>query len=405
MRYSQGLIKTFKETPREADSISSALLLRGGFIDQETSGIYSLLPLGWRVIAKISQIIREEMDAIGGQEVLLPAMQPKELWEESGRWETFDPPLFKFKDRHDKEFALGSTHEEVIVDILRDRISSYKELPQMLYQIQTKFRNEQRSTGGLLRTREFIMKDAYSFHRNDEDLEKFYQKVIEAYHKIFRRSGIEARMVEAHSGSIGGKRSNEFMLLSKTGEDKIYLCGACDWSVNLEVTRDVKTCPACAGTVTQANAIEVAHIFYLGDIYSKKMKATFTDEDGHQKPLIMGCYGIGIPRLAAAIVEANHDEKGIIWPEKIAPYSLVLIDLTNGKADKIYDELTKAGIEVLYDDRSESAGVKFAEADLLGIPYRAVVSEKTGDQIELKKRDSDKSSLIELDKLIDQLRK
>lgn len=405
MRYSKSFIKTYKETPREAENISSALLLRGGYIDQETSGIYSLLPLGWRVAQKISMIIREEMDLIGGQEVFLPSMQPRELWEETDRWDKMDPPLFKFKDRHEKDFVLGSTHEEVIVDLARDRISSYKELPQMLYQIQTKFRNEIRSTGGLLRTREFLMKDAYSFHKNDEDLEKYYRKIVESYHKIFKRCGVEARMVEAHSGSIGGKRSNEFMLLSETGEGKIYLCGACDWAVNLEVTRDVKTCPGCGGQIKESNAIEVAHIFYLGDLYSKKMNATFTDEDGKQKPFIMGCYGIGIPRLAAGIVEANHDEKGIIWPENISPYPLILIDLTNGQAEKVYDELTKKDIEVLYDDRDVSAGVKFSDADLLGITWRAVISEKTGDKIEVKKRDEEKSSLITLDKFIEQLRK
>jgi len=403
MKYSKSLIKTYKETPREAENISSALLLRGGFIDQETSGVYSLLPLGWKVVQKISQIIREEMEAIGGQEVFLPSMQPKELWESTDRWDKMDPPLFKFKDRHQKDFVLGSTHEEVIVDLVRDRISSYKELPQMLYQIQTKFRNEIRSTGGLLRTREFLMKDAYSFHESEKDLDDYYQKVIDAYHKIFKCCGVEARLVEAHAGSIGGKRSNEFMLLSETGEDKIYLCGACDWAVNLEVTRDVKTCPGCGGQIKQANAIEVAHIFYLGDLYSKKMNATFTDENGKQKPFAMGCYGIGIPRLAAAIVEGSHDEKGIVWPEKVSPYRVILIDLTNGKAKEVYDELTNSGIDVLYDDREVAAGVKFSDADLLGIPWRVIVSEKTGDKIEVKKREEENSNLIMLDKFINSL--
>jgi len=404
MRYLQSLIKTFKETPREADSISSALLTRGGYIDQETSGIYTLLPIGWKVLQKISQIIREEMDAIGGQEILMPAIQPKELWEETGRWDNMDPPLFKFKDRHEKDFALGATHEEVIVDLVRDRISSYKELPLMLYQIQAKFRNEQRSTGGLLRTREFLMKDAYSFHTSEEDLEDYYQKVIAAYHKIFKRSGVEARMVESHAGSIGGKRSNEFMLLSETGENKIYMCGACDWAVNLEVTSDVRTCPACGGEIIQANAIEVAHIFYLGDLYSKKMQANFTDKDGKEKPFMMGCYGIGVPRLMAAIIEANHDEKGIIWPKTIAPFQVYLVDLAGNNGDEIYNKLQKEGIEVLFDDREVGAGVKFADADLLGIPNRLVISEKTGDKIELKKRNADKSSLITLDKVIAELR-
>lgn len=393
MKYSKAFIKTFKETPKEADNISSALLLRGGFIDQEMSGVYSLLPLGLKVADRISNIIREEMDKIGGMEILMPAMQPKELWGETGRWDKMDPPLFKFKDRHEKDIALGSTHEEVIVDLVRDRIESFKELPQMLYQIQTKFRNEVRSTGGLLRVREFLMKDAYSFHTSDEDFQEYYQKVVEAYKNIFSRSGVEARMVEAHSGSIGGKRSNEFMLLSETGEDTIYLCGACDWAVNAELTTDIKTCPACGGVVKQVKAIEVAHIFDLGDLYSKKMGALFTDEGGKKKPFIMGCYGIGIGRLLASIVEASHDENGIIWPKTVAPFRAYLIDLSGGKADKIYDELVKNNIEVLYDDREVSAGVKFADADLLGIPYRLVVSKKTGDQIEIKQRTKKESHL------------
>jgi len=404
MRYSKSFIKTFKEAPREAENISSALLLRGSFIDQEMSGVYTLLPLGWRVADKISDIIRDEMNEIGGQEILMPAMQPRELWEETSRWDKMDPPLFKLKDRHEKDFALGSTHEEVIVDLARDRISSYKELPQILYQIQTKFRNEQRSTGGLLRTREFLMKDAYSFHRDEGELDAYYQKVIQTYHKIFKRCGVEARLVKAHSGSIGGKRSNEFMILSETGESKIFICGACDWAVTLEVTTDVKTCPGCGGQIKVANAIEVAHIFYLGDLYSKKMKATFTDEDGRQKPFIMGCYGIGIPRLMAAIVEANHDENGIIWPETIAPYKAYLVDLTEGKADKIYEELLKAKAEVFYDDREISAGVKFADADLLGFPYRLVVSEKTSEgKTEVKKRTEKNLRILAVDNLIDEL--
>lgn len=404
MRYSKSFIKTFKETPREADNISVGFLLRGGFIDQEMSGVYTLLPLGWKVADKISDIIREEMDKINGQEILMPAMQPRELWEETDRWDKMDPPLFKLKDRHEKDIALGSTHEEVIVDLARDRIESFKELPQMLYQIQTKFRNEQRSTGGLLRTREFLMKDAYSFHASEEDFRTYYKKVQEAYKQIFKRCGVEVRMVEAHSGSIGGKQSSEFMLLSETGESKIYMCGACDWGVTVEVTTDVKTCPACAGAVKEAQAIEVAHIFDLGDLYSKKMGAFFTDKDSKKKPFIMGCYGIGIGRLLTSVVEASHDENGIIWPKTIAPYDVYLIDLTGGKADKIYEKLLEAKVEVFYDDRDASAGVKFADADLLGFPYRLVMSNKTPDgKIEVKKRDEKEPEILAVDKLIDEL--
>ena len=404
MRYSKSFIKTFKETPREAENISSGLLLRGGFIDQEMSGVYTLLPLGWKVTDKISDIIREEMDKIDGQEILMPAMQPRELWEETDRWDKMDPPLFKLKDRHEKDIALGSTHEEVIVNLARDRIESFKELPQMLYQIQTKFRNEQRSTGGLLRTREFLMKDAYSFHISEDDLKKYYQKVVEAYKNIFHRCGVETRMVEAHPGSIGGRSSSEFMLLSETGESTIYLCGACDWAVTAELVTDVKSCPACGGVVKTAKAIEVAHIFDLGDLYSKKMAAFFTDKNGQKKPFVMGCYGIGIGRLLASVVEASHDESGIIWPETIAPYDVYLIDLTGGKADKIYEKLLAAKVEVFYDDRDVSPGVKFADADLLGFPYRLVISDKTPDgKIEVKKRDEKEPKILAVDKIIDQL--
>ena len=409
MIYSKSFIKTQKETSKDADSISSALLTRGCFIDKEISGIYSILPLGEKVIQKIADIIREEMNHIGGQEISMPALQPKELWDESGRWNKMDPPLFKLKDRHDKELALGSTHEEVIVDLVRDRISSFKDLPQMLYQIQTKFRNEMRSTGGLLRVREFLMKDAYSFHSKEEDFNQYYQKVTEAYQKIFKRVGINARMVEANSGSIGGNKSNEFMLLSETGEDKVYLCGGCDWAANAELVTNIKKCPACGGEIKQSNAIEIAHIFMLGDLYSKKMAAAFTDTDGKNKHFIMGCYGIGIGRLMAAIVEANHDEAGIIWPESIAPANVYLAELKSGEGKRVCDELIKEGIEVLYDDRDVSAGVKFSDADLLGIPFRLVVSEKTGDKIEIKKRGDPpaggESRVISLDKAIEELRK
>lgn len=405
MRYSKSFIKTFKEAPREAENISTALLLRGGFIDKEASGIYSFLPMGWRVTQKISQIIREEMNNLGGQEILMPSMQPKELWLETERWDKMEPPLFKVKDRHEKEFALASTHEEAIVDLMRDRISSFRELPFMLYQIQEKFRNELRFTGGLLRTREFLMKDAYSFHADQKDFDDFYKKVIAAYEKIFERCGLKIKLVEAHSGSIGGKKSNEFMVLSEAGEDRIFLCGACDWAANAELVKDFRSCPACGGEIKEARAIEVGHVFALGDLYSKKMKATFTDRDGKEKNFIMGCYGIGIGRLLSAAVEENHDNKGIIWPAEIAPARVYLIDLEGSQGEKIYDTLSKSGIEVLFDDREVSAGVKFSDADLLGLPYRIVISEKTlkENKVELKKRDSKESTLIDIDKVSQEL--
>ena len=401
MRYSQAFIKTTKESPRGVDTISAALLIRAGFIDQEMSGVYSLLPLGWRVMQKITAIIRNEMDAIGGQEINLPTLQPKELWQESDRWNKIDPPLFKLKDRHGKDLALGSTHEEVIVDLVRDRINSYHELPQMLYQIQNKFRNELRSTGGLLRVREFLMKDAYSFHQSQKDLDNYYQKVIVAYKKIYSQAGLNVHLVEADPGTIGGKKSHEFMAIAETGEDKFYLCGACDFAVNLELATELKKCPACGGQVKINKAIEVGHIFMLGDLYSKKMKANFMNEDGKQKPLVMGCYGIGIGRLMGAVAEICHDQQGLIWPNKIAPSQVYLAELIKGKGEKIYQDLISAGIEVLYDDREVSAGIKFADADLLGIPVRLVISEKTlkVSKVEMKLRNEKEVKFVDMAKI------
>ena len=407
MKFSGRFVKTFKEKPKEAENISAELLLRGNFIDKEASGIYSLLPLGWRVIKKISDIIREEMDAINGQEIMMPTLQPKELWLETDRWDHMDPPLFKLKDRHDKEFTIGPTHEEVIVDIVRDRVSSFRDLPFMLYQIQTKFRNEQRSTGGLLRVREFLMKDAYSFHADEKEFNEYFQKVVEAYCKIFKRCGVEVRLVEAHSGSIGGKKSNEFMVLAENGEDEIFLCSTCEWAANVEIVTDAKKCPSCGGEIKKAKAIEVGHIFMLGDLYSKKMGANFTDQNGNKKPIIMGCYGIGIGRLAATIVEISHDDKGIIWPEKIAPYEVHLISLDQDEAtEKLYRQLLDADIEVLYDDRKESAGVKFADADLIGIPMRITISQKTisDESCEIKERGKEDLKMVKLDSVIEHLR-
>jgi prolyl-tRNA synthetase len=408
MKLSEIFFKTFKEKPKETDNISAALLTQAGFIDKEASGIYSILPLGWRVMQKIVKIIEEEMDAIGGQEMQMPTLQPKELWLETDRWDHMDPPLFKLKDRHEKEFTIGPTHEEVIVDLIRDRVSSFRDLPFMLYQIQTKFRNELRSTGGLLRVREFLMKDAYSFHADEKDFNDYYQKVISTYQKIFERCGVKARLVEAHSGSIGGKKSSEFMVLAKNGESDIYLCEDCGWAATTEIIKEAKECPKCSHTVKMTKAIEVGHIFMLGTLYSQKMGATFTDQEGNKKPIIMGCYGIGIGRLVATIVEASHDDKGIIWPKIVAPYEVYLISLDQDEAaGKLYRELLDADIETLYDDRKESAGIKFADADLIGIPIRITLSEKTvaDKSCELKKRNEEEMRLIKLDQVIDEIKK
>lgn len=364
MRQSELFARTKKQPPKDAEVISHKLLVRGDFIDQLTAGVYSFLPLGWRVFRKIEQIIREEMDMIGGQEVFLPVLAPKKIWEETNRWKTMEPPLFKLKDRHQKELALGSTHEEVITDLARKRIKSYKDLPFYLYQIQDKFRNEMRSSGGLLRVREFIMKDLYSFHASEKDLEKYYEKVKGAYIKIFQRCGLKVVPIEAESGAIGGTLSHEFISI---------------------------------------NNIESGHTFNLGIKYSEAMGAYFSDTDGRKKPIVMGCYGIGLGRLMAAIVEVYHDEKGIIWPRSVAPFNVHLIRIESNKkikeiGEKIYNTLQKKQIEVLYDDKEESAGVKFAEADLIGIPLRIVISEKTlkKDSVEFKKRNEKKTKLVKI---------
>jgi len=405
MKYSELFGKSLKAVPKRAEAISHQYLLKGGFIDQLSAGIYSFLPLGWRVHQKIENIIREEMKAIGGQELFLPSLQPKSLWQETDRWDDMDPPLFKLEDQHQKEYALGSTHEEVITDLVRRFINSYKDLPLYLFQIQNKFRNEIRATGGLLRTREFIMKDLYSFHANEKDLDDYYQKVIKAYKKIFTRCGFVVKVVEAASGTIGGDVSHEFMMLCSTGEDKILFCSKCDFATSKEA---LKKCPKCRSSLKEGCSIENGHIFKLGTKYSKSMGAYFVDQKGKKKLIWMGCYGIGLGRLMATIIEAHHDKKGIIWPKEVAPYlvHLICLDEDNIKeTDEIYEKLMKEGIEVLYDDRKNvSAGVKFADADLIGIPYRLVVSKKTKGKIEFKERKEKKTELLTIPELIKKLK-
>ncbi len=396
--------KTLKKAPKEAKIASHKLLLRGDFISQLASGIYSFLPLGYRIHRKIDEVVREEKNAIGGQEVYLPSLQPKENCQNTDRWDHMDPPLFKIKDRHKKEFVLGPTHEEVITDLLKGQVQSYKDLPVYLYQIQTKFRNEMRFAGGLLRAREFVMKDLYSFHPDKKDLDKFFNKVLLAYDKIFKRCGLKAIKSEASGGVFTKEKTYEFQVMSKEGEDKIIYCPKCNWATNLEVTK-IKAgqkCPKCESKLVKANSIEVGHTFRLGTKYSKALNLYFRDKKGEKKPVVMGCYGIGLGRLMAAIVEINHDDKGIIWPKEVAPFQIHLIQIEDNQkikkaAEKLYRDLQNKAVEVLYDDRNDkSAGEKFAEADLIGIPVRVVVSEKTlkNNSIEVKKRDENKTCLI-----------
>jgi len=407
MKQSQLFLKTSRESSKEAEAISHQFLLRGFFIDQLTSGVWSFLPLGWRVHKKIENIIRQELNAIGGQEVSLPVMQPKNIWLKSGRWETMDPPLFKFKDRHGKELTLGPTHEEVITLLAKKFIQSYKDLPFALYQIQTKFRNEMRATGGLLRTREFVMKDLYSFHTDKKDLDEYYQKVLNAYERIYERCGFSPIALEAETGAIGGYESHEFLVGAESGEDKILICPMCAWKNKEEKTGKIEKCPDCGKNLEIRNGIEVGHIFKLGAKYSQALDLNYLDKNGKKQFVEMGCYGIGVGRLMATAIEAHHDVSGIIWPEEIAPfkYHLLVFDQDDKQikdfADDVYQKLLKTNNEVLYDDRQVSPGIKLKDADLIGIPYRLIISKKTGEQIEVKKREEKESKLIDFKKLIE----
>jgi len=402
MRQSKLFYKTKKQAPRDAEVISHKLLVRADFIEQLAAGVWTYLPLGWRVHQKIAGIIREEMNAIEGQEIHMPAMQPKDIWEISGRWDKIDPPLFKFQDRHKKWLCLGPTHEEVVTTLAKTRIESYKDLPMAVYQIQNKFRNEMRSTGGLLRVREFVMKDLYSFHAKREDLDDYYEKVLRAYKNIFSRCSLEAVAVEASSGTIGGNVCHEFMVLAKSGEDKVLICEKCGWAANLDLG-NLKKCKKCGANLKEEKAIEAGHIFKLDNVYSKKMDLKFSDEAGRKKQVLMGCYGIGLGRLEATVAEALSDKHGLVWPESLSPFNAHLINLNSDlkRSDEVYQILIKKGIDVLYDDRSEvSAGEKLTEADLLGISHRLVVSKKTKKQVEYKKRDEKGAKVIDLEEAI-----
>ena len=408
MRYSKLFGKTIKEAPTGAEAESHKLLAKAGFIDQLMTGVFSFLPLGWRVHRKIEGIIREEMNNIGAHEVFLPTLQKKEQWLETKRWNTMEPPLFKFKDRHGRELALGPTHEEVITDLARRFIQSYRDLPLAVYQIQNKFRNEMRATGGLLRVKEFVMKDLYSFHETEDDLANYFKKVKDAYHKIFKRCRLAAIPSMASGGTIGGITTYEFQVPSPAGEDKILFCKDCKFAVTKGAKEIVvgQVCPQCKkANLEEISAIEIGHIFNLGTEYSEKMGATFTNTKGKQKPIWMGCYGIGLGRLMAAIVEVHHDDKGIIWPKAVAPYQihLLAINIENPKVvkktEELYKELQKKKIEVLYDDRTDvSAGEKLVVADLIGIPTRVVVSEESLKvrSIEVKERNKKEAKIVSL---------
>lgn len=564
MRTSQLLLATLKETPADAEIVSHQLMLRAGMIRRVAAGIYNLLPLGLKVVQKIERIVRGEMNRAGAQELLMPAVQPAELWRESGRWEEYGPELLRFKDRHQRDFCLGPTHEEVITNIIRHEVNSYRQLPMNLYQVQTKFRDEIRPRFGVMRGREFIMKDAYSFDIDKAGLQRSYDSMYAAYERIFTRCGLEFRVVEADSGAIGGKTSHEFHVLADSGEDAIAICKQCNYAANVELApapapsaerapptqqlrpvdtaeqhtvesvakflgidtskvaktllvkgtegvvaviirgdhelnsvkaekipsiakplefvdpqevpqiagcdvgsigprgleipviadhaavnmadfvcganinnqhltgvnwgRDIPepeaadlrkvvdgdTCPNhCANSALEIKrGIEVGHVFQLGTKYSEAMNATCLDENGDSVVILMGCYGIGVTRVAAAAIEQNHDDKGIIWPDSIAPFEVVIVPIGLNKSetvrktsDLIYTKLLDAGFDVLIDDRNERPGVMFAEMDLIGIPHRLVVGERGLNKgtIEYKHRRAEQSEEFPVDEIVQTL--
>jgi prolyl-tRNA synthetase len=404
MKFSNGGIKTLREI-NEA-SKNAALLLKGGFIDQLSAGVYTYLPLGKKVLSKIENIIREEMNAAGGQEVIMPVLQPKENWQKTGRWDSLDV-LYKFTSFYSKsEVALGPTHEEVVAPLAKKYINSYKDLPLYLYQIQTKFRDEKRPKSGLLRGREFLMKDLYSFHATEKDLDRYYEVMANSYHKIFERCGLGGITYYTFaSGGSFSKYSHEFQTECATGEDTIYLCDKCNVAVNKEIVAEQKECPGCGNKkLKEIKAIEVGNIFKLGTKYSKPFDLNYMDENNKLQEVVMGCYGIGLGRVMGAVAEIFNDDKGLIWPASIAPFDIHLLDLggVNKETGDIYTKLTKAGYDVLWDDREEAAGVKLGDADLLGIPLRIVVSPKTlaEGKIEVKLRAAHETNLVTLESFL-----
>ena len=412
MQLSKYPLITYKETPVDAELTSHQLMLRAGLIKKLASGLFSWMPIGLKVLRKIERIVREEMDRSGAYEVSMPAIQPADLWQETGRWEAYGNLLLKMEDRQGRLFCFGPTHEEVITDIVRNELKTYRQMPVNFYQIQTKFRDEIRPRFGVMRAREFLMKDAYSFHLDQPSLDLEYENMGATYNTIFTRLELDFRKVRADSGEIGGSVSHEYHVLADSGEDEIGYCDEEDYAANVEMIEG-NTAPN-GGKLSFTRGIEVGHIFQLGDKYSKSMNCTVLNDKGDSIYPLMGCYGIGISRIMASSIEQNHDESGIIWPEPLAPFQIIIValnknteDTTLTKSRKIYHQLMESGYEVLLDDRNERAGVKFADADLLGIPKRLIVSERGLDNqtIELNFRDGKNKSDVPFEQLVDYLEK
>ena len=422
MLVSKLLLATQRESPSDADTISHQLMIRAGLIRQVASGIYNWLPTGKLVLNKVEDIVRKNMNQSGALEMLMPMVQPGELWKESGRWQQYGQELLIFKDRNEREFCLGPTHEEVITDLCKKEIRSHKQLPITFYQIQTKFRDEIRPRFGVMRSREFIMKDAYSFDLSVEDMDNSYEVMREAYIKIFDSLGLVYRIVKADSGAIGGSDSEEFHVLADSGEDLLAFSDKSDYAINAELlvksqddqnpkNLEGKPSPDGKGLLKLKRGIEVGHIFKLGKKYSESLNLKINTATGDIFPE-MGCYGIGISRIVAAAIEQNHDERGILWPKELAPYQVALVEVNPKKSSEvnsicstIYNSLVENKIDVLWDDRDQRAGVKFKDMELIGIPVFLIVGKKSIDenQIEVKIRKEDKSTLVPVQNAINQI--
>jgi len=416
MLFSKLLIPTLKEAPQEAEIVSHKLMLRAGMIRKVASGVYTWLPLGLKVLRKVEGEVRTAMNNAGAQEVLMPMVQPKELWNETNRWEKMGKELLRFRDRHDRDFCLGPTHEEVITDLIRNNVRSYKELPINAYQIQTKFRDEIRPRYGVMRSREFIMKDAYSFSVNEKCLDESYINMRNAYKQILQNIGLDFKIVKADSGAIGGDASEEFHVLAENGEDTIAISTNSEFAINtellLEEGEDIKSLegkdsPDGKGIIQIKKGIEVGHIFKLGQVYSNDMNASVQSQEGRSSTLYMGCYGIGVSRIVAASIEQNNDEKGIVWPVSIAPFDVNIIAIGFDKNEKVanaatdlYEKLSNQGYDVILDDRKTGFGAKIKDSELIGIPMNIIIGKLyvEKNEIEMRTRDG-QISLVQIDDL------
>ncbi len=427
MRLSRYFLPVLKEDPAEAEIVSHRLMLRAGMIQQLAAGIYSWLPLGFRVLRKVEQIVREEMDRAGAIEILMPTIQPADIWRESGRYEVYGREMLRIRDRHEREMLYGPTNEENVTDIFRRHVRSYRQLPLNLYHIQWKFRDEIRPRFGVMRGREFLMKDAYSFDYDQAGARRSYEAMFVAYLKTFRRMGLTAIPMQAESGPIGGSMSHEFQILASTGESEVFYDAAFEEldlsGAEIDVERltglyaatddkhDPARCPVPPERLKRARGIEVGHIFYFGTKYSEPMGATVMGPDGREVPVEMGSYGIGVSRLVGALIEAFHDDRGIVWPESVAPFRVGLVSLRpddpacGGLADALYERLRAAGVETLYDETEERAGAKFATMDLIGLPWQVVVGPRGAKAglVELRPRAGDERLELTPEALLDRL--